>query len=133
MATLRVVTEENQIVDIPLFAYKEVSSISGTIDNVDAVNNMDYMKKKFVDKEDKFISFFSTDDNIICSNGKTLRDNIEMINNSSEEICDINYISPESLDEFIELTKEDGLFYLLTNISIVYNEKNYDLIGLLDV
>lgn len=38
MATLRVVTEENQIVDIPLFPYREVSSVSGTIDNVDAVN-----------------------------------------------------------------------------------------------
>ena len=39
MATLRVVTEENQIVDIPLFPYREVSSVSGTIDNVvDVIN-----------------------------------------------------------------------------------------------
>ena len=39
MATLRVVTEENQIVEIPLFPYKEVSSVSGTIDNVvDVIN-----------------------------------------------------------------------------------------------
>ena len=39
LATLRVVTEENQIVEIPLFPYKEVSSVSGTIDNVvDVIN-----------------------------------------------------------------------------------------------
>ena len=38
LATLRVVTEENQIVEIPLFPYKEVFSESGTINSVDVIN-----------------------------------------------------------------------------------------------
>lgn len=85
---------------------------------------MEYVKKKFVDEENRIISWFSTDDNILCNDGKTLREKLDGEN--------IIYISPKSLDEFVELTKLGGIFYLLTSIPIVYNDKTYNLIGLLD-
>lgn len=46
---------------------------------------MDYLKKKFKDNNDNIISMFSTDDNILCENGKYLRENINNITNSKKE------------------------------------------------
>ena len=85
---------------------------------------MEYVKKKFVDEENRIISWFSTDDNVLCSDGKTLREKIDGEN--------ITYISPKSLDEFVELTKEGGLFYSLTSFPIVYNNNTYNIVGLID-
>ena len=85
---------------------------------------MEYVKKKFVDEENRIISWFSTDDNVLCSDGKTLREKIDGEN--------ITYISPKSLDEFVELTKEGGLFYSLTTISLSYNNTTYNVVGLID-
>ena len=85
---------------------------------------MEYVKKKFVDEENRVISWFSTDDNVLCSDGKTLREKIDGEN--------ITYISPKSLDEFVELTKEGGLFYSLTSFPIVYNNNTYNVVGLID-
>ena len=86
---------------------------------------MEYVKKKFVDEENRVISWFSTDDNVLCSDGKTLREKIDGEN--------ITYISPSSLDEFVELTKEGGLFYSLTSFPIVYNNNTYNVVGLIDL
>ena len=94
---------------------------------------MEYVKKKFVDEENRVISWFSTDDNVLCNDGKTLREKlIELSENVPSggtvtvEGCNITYISPSSLDEFVELTKEGGLFYSLTSFPIVYNDKTYN-------
>lgn len=46
---------------------------------------MDYLKKKFKDNNDNIISMFSTDDNVLCENGKYLRENINNITNSKKE------------------------------------------------
>lgn len=44
---------------------------------------MDFLKKMFRDKQSKKnISFFSTDNNILCENGKYLRNNLNEINNN---------------------------------------------------
>ena len=100
---------------------------------------MEYVKKKFVDEENRVISWFSTDDNVLCSDGKTLREKlIELSENVPSggtvtvEGCNITYISPSSLDEFVELTKEGGLFYLLTTIPIVYKNTTYNVVGFID-
>ena len=85
---------------------------------------MEYVKKKFVDEENRVISWFSTDDNVLCSDGKTLREKIDGEN--------ITYISPSSLDEFVELTKEGGLFYSLTSFSVIYNNTTYNVVGFID-
>lgn len=42
---------------------------------------MIYLKKKFKDASNKFISWFSTDDNVLCQNGKYLNENLDAINN----------------------------------------------------
>lgn len=48
---------------------------------------MQYDKKKHVDGNDIQISFWSTDDNILCKNGKTLRENIEALNEKYEKLA----------------------------------------------
>ena len=47
---------------------------------------MEYVKKKFVDEENRVISWFSTDDNILCNDGKTLRENLNDIDAQYKEI-----------------------------------------------
>lgn len=48
---------------------------------------MDFLKKMFRDKQSKKnISFFSTDNNVLCEDGKYLRENITAINNSFNDI-----------------------------------------------
>ena len=48
---------------------------------------MNFLKKIFRDKQSrKTISFFSTDNNVLCENGKYLRENINQINNNLESI-----------------------------------------------
>ena len=44
---------------------------------------MEYVKKKFVDEKNRVISWFSTDDNILCNNGKTLRENLNNVGTST--------------------------------------------------
>lgn len=53
---------------------------------------MDYNKKKHVDKNDMQISFWSTDDNILCKDRKTLRENIEEIDKEFEKKADKNEV-----------------------------------------
>ena len=100
---------------------------------------MEYVKKKFVDEENRIISWFSTDDNILCNDGKTLREKVDELSKNissggtvTVDGCNITYISPSSLDEFIELTKEGGLFYLLTTVPIVYKNTTYNVVGFID-
>ena len=41
---------------------------------------MNYNKVKHVDENDRQVSFWSTDDNVLCQDGKTLRENLNDIN-----------------------------------------------------
>lgn len=42
---------------------------------------MNYVKKKFADAANRIISWFSTDDNVLCQNGQYLNENLDAINN----------------------------------------------------
>lgn len=42
---------------------------------------MNYVRKKFADAADRIISWFTTDDNVLCQNGKYLNENLDTINN----------------------------------------------------
>ena len=73
---------------------------------------MRYIKKKFADEDGIPVSFWSTDDNVLCKDGKTLREKLDELSknvSSGDSVtvdgCNVTYISPQSLDEFIELTK----------------------------
>lgn len=47
---------------------------------------------------------------------------------------EIKYISPTNLREFIQMTKEDGFFYVLSkNVSLTYDDEKYNITGLFDV
>jgi hypothetical protein len=47
---------------------------------------MNYIRKKFADAANKVVSWFSTDDNVLCQNGKYLNENLDTINNKFKEV-----------------------------------------------
>ena len=49
---------------------------------------MNYNKVKHVDENDRQVSFWSTDDNVLCQDGKTLRENLNDINSQCNELDD---------------------------------------------
>ena len=51
---------------------------------------MDYVKKKHVDKNDMRVSFWSTDDNVLCQDKKTLRENLNEVNTQCKDIANDN-------------------------------------------
>ena len=54
---------------------------------------MEYIKKKFADEDGKTVSFWSTDDNVLCEDGKTLRENLnDIVNNFKLVLGDNNTI-----------------------------------------
>ena len=113
MATLRVVTEENQIVEIPLFPYKEVSSVSGTIDNVVDVINQARINDARITRSDEHdlettniasvysLRSLSTNYNKTIWNDGDIITDIKM-NNIEDGIFDIN----TRLDDVIKQVNE---------------------------
>ena len=53
---------------------------------------MEYVKKKFVDEKNRVISWFSTDDNILCDNGKTLRERLNNVGSGSFPFTEVSSI-----------------------------------------
>ena len=51
---------------------------------------MKYIKKKFVDEDGAIVSFWSTDDNVLCEDGKTLRENLNDITKEDQRKV-VNY------------------------------------------
>lgn len=50
---------------------------------------MKFLKKKLGDKNGTPISFWSTDDNILCEDGKTLRENLDKVNSQYKDIANL--------------------------------------------
>ena len=63
------------------------------------------------------------------------REDIEKLSSQYKDIENqIKYISPTTFDEFVEMTSELGLFYVLSrNINITWENQTYNVIGLYDV
>ena len=49
---------------------------------------MKYMKNKYADENGNVVSFWSTDDNILCEDGKTLRENLDGVNSQCKDIAE---------------------------------------------
>lgn len=49
---------------------------------------MKYMKNKYGDENGNVISFWSTDDNVLCEDGKTLRENLNEVDTQFKDITD---------------------------------------------
>ena len=47
---------------------------------------MKYIKKKFADEDGVPVSFWSTDDNVLCNNGKNLRENLNNLDTQCKDI-----------------------------------------------
>lgn len=47
---------------------------------------MKYMKNKYSDENGNVVSFWSTDDNVLCENGKTLRENLDNVDTQLKDI-----------------------------------------------
>lgn len=50
---------------------------------------MKYMKNKYGDENGNIVSFWSTDDNVLCEDGKTLRENLDDINSQLNDIANL--------------------------------------------
>lgn len=50
---------------------------------------MKYMKNKYGDKNGTPISFWSTDDNVLCEDGKTLRENLDKVDTQFKDIANL--------------------------------------------
>lgn len=50
---------------------------------------MKYMKNKYGDENGNIVSFWSTDDNVLCEDGKTLRENLDVVNSQFKDIANL--------------------------------------------
>lgn len=62
---------------------------------------MKYMKNKYSDENGNVISFWSTDDNILCEDGKTLRENLNEVENVGQP-------TQEQINTAIDKAIEEG-------------------------
>lgn len=65
---------------------------------------MKYMKNKYSDENGNIVSFWSTDDNVLCEDGKTLRENLDVVNSQCKDIAKKTIIE----DNKLYLVKSDG-------------------------
>lgn len=84
-----------------------------------------------ITKDDKQITTFTIVLQIQASIGEG---NSGDIGGNTDIENQIKYISPTTFDEFVEMTSELGLFYVLSrNINITWENQTYNVIGLYDV
>ena len=73
---------------------------------------MEYVKKKFVDNENRVISWFSTDDNVLCNDGKTLREKLNDYDGSGTgggcNITDASKLSIKDVNNNFTSTNVEG-------------------------
>lgn len=81
---------------------------------------MKYMKNKYSDENGKVISFWSTDDNVLCEDSKTLRENLDEVNTQCKETAIPYNIDVENTNN-INLIIENKL----NNFNFTYNDVNY--------
>lgn len=67
---------------------------------------MKYMKNKYSDENGNVVSFWSTDDNVLCEDGKTLRENLDEVDAQFKDIA--NYSLAIGTDGLLYIKKQDG-------------------------
>ena len=94
---------------------------------------MEYVKKKFVDEENRVISWFSTDDNVLCSDGRLLREKlIELSENFSSgygcnitDASDINII--DANNNFTSTNVEGALEEVINKLKLTISDNTIKL------
>ena len=69
---------------------------------------MEYVKKKFVDEENRVISWFSTDDNVLCSDGRLLREKLIELSENVSSYPGVNSENEWGYIDTIETTEVVG-------------------------
>lgn len=67
---------------------------------------MKYMKNKYSDENGNIVSFWSTDDNVLCEDGKTLRENLDGVNSQCKDIANLSLT--KHTDGKVYIKKQDG-------------------------
>ena len=58
---------------------------------------MKYMKNKYGDENGNVVSFWSTDDNVLCKDGKTLRENLDEVDTQFKDIANKTVVENNKL------------------------------------
>lgn len=84
---------------------------------------MKYMKNKYGDENGNVVSFWSTDDNVLCKDGKTLRENLDGVNSQCKDIAkQIENVGGFDTSKFMYVTKEvEDVDVPCTNITLNTN------------
>lgn len=67
---------------------------------------MKYMKNKYGDENGNVVSFWSTDDNVLCEDGKTLRENLDEVDTQFKDIANLSLV--KHTDGKVYIKKQDG-------------------------
>ena len=86
---------------------------------------MDYIKKIFNDENDMYVSFPSTDDNVICSGGKTLREKFEELSGNVSSGDSGNYVTKDDLKNFVTYNPKDGDADFISADNIAFSNENF--------
>ena len=113
------------------FLNTDEKTITGGINEVNnKINQLREDVNSGIGVTEELKKYQKKNDETLQTTSKEIVGAINEVNTQCEDIT--KYISPSSLDEFVELTKEGGLFYSLTSFPIVYNNNTYNVVGLID-
>ena len=113
------------------FLNTDEKTITGGINEVNnKINQLREEVNSGIGVTEELKKYQKKNDETLQTTSKEIVGAINEVNTQCEDIT--KYISPSSLDEFVELTKEGGLFYSLTSFPIVYNNNTYNVVGLID-
>lgn len=90
---------------------------------------MKYMKNKYSDENGNIVSFWSTDDNVLCEDGKTLRENLDGVNSQCKDIANDLKNVGQSTQEQINNVFKNGNVKCNSNYNNPFEELNIVLFG----
>lgn len=88
---------------------------------------MKYMKNKYGDENGNVVSFWSTDDNVLCEDGKTLRENLDEVDTQFKDIVNKDNIKWGAFDKGYITIVFDDFNDDLADVFALFKSKNIPL------